>query len=324
MKKEKRNFIRSTGRMPGVLPGAAICAVLLLLTGCGNDNVAETPGSDGRVALQASGGIQTRATDAAWQTGDAIGIYMLEAGTTTLSESADNRKYATAGGDGKFSAGAAGQTIYFPVDGSTVDFTAYYPYRGTLSDGVFALDVSSQTDLPAIDLMSAKVESTPEAPLDKNHPAVAFTFRHLLTKLELNISAGNGISADDLQGLKVEITNQRTAGSYDPQYGAFGVDSEPVNTVTMNTAADGTLAQAILLPTTPTDGINPVITGRELVFTLKATGEVFRYPLPDDKGFLAGDKNIYNITINRTSLTVTAEVQNWNPGNGSGEQGSAE
>lgn len=324
MMKKERNFIR-TGRLPGVLPGAAICAALLLVSGCGDENNgAETPGSDGRVALQASGGIQTRATDAAWQTGDAIGIYMLEAGTTTLSESADNRKYATAGGDGKFSADAAGQTIYFPVDGSTVDFHAYHPYRGTLSDGVFALDVSSQTDLPAIDLMSAKVESTPEAPLDKNHPAVAFTFRHLLTKLELNISAGNGISADDLQGLKVEITNQRTAGSYDPQYGAFGVDSEPVNTVTMNTAADGTLAQAILLPTTPADGINPVIAGRELVFTLKATGEVFRYPLPDGKGFLAGDKNIYNITINRTSLTVTAEVQNWNPGNGSGEQGSAE
>ena len=324
MMKKERNFIR-TGRLPGVLPGAAICAALLLVSGCGDENNgAETPGSDGRVALQASGGIQTRATDAAWQTGDAIGIYMLEAGTTTLSESADNRKYATADGDGKFSAGAAGQTIYFPVDGSTVDFRAYHPYRGTLSDGVFALDVSSQTDLPAIDLMSAKVESTPEAPLDKNHPAVAFTFRHLLTKLELNISAGNGISADDLQGLKVEITKQRTAGSYAPHNELLGVASEPVKTITMNTAADGTLAQAILLPTTPADGINPVIAGRELVFTLKATGEVFRYPLPDDKGFLAGDKNIYNITINRTSLTVTATIENWNPGNGSGEQGSAE
>ena len=323
MKKEKRNFIRSTGRMPGVLPSAAICAALLLLTGCGNNNGVETPGSDGRVALQVNGGIETRATDTAWEKGDAIGSYMLKAGTTTLSEGAENRYYFTVDGSSTFAA-TAGQTIYFPVDGSTVDFRAYHPYRGTLSDGVFALDVSSQTDLPAIDLMSAKVESTPEAPLDKNHPAVAFTFRHLLTKLELNISAGNGISADDLQGLKVEITNQRTAGSYAPHNELLGVASEPVKTITMNTAADGTLAQAILLPTTPTDGINPVIAGRELVFTLKETGEVFRYPLPDDKGFLAGDKNIYNITINRTSLTVTAEVQNWNPGNGSGDNGSAE
>lgn len=328
MMKKKRNFIR-TGRLPGalsgILPGAAICAALLLVSGCGDENngTETTPESDGRVPLQVMGGIETRATDTAWEAGDAIGIYMLKAGTTDLSERAENRLYSTADGSGTFTA-TAEQTVYFPIDGSTVDFRAYYPHQTTLTDGAFALDMSNQTDLPAIDLMTARLASTQETPLDKNHPAVAFKFAHRLTKLELNISAGNGISATDLQGLKVEITNQRTSGSYAPQFETFGVDGEPVSTVTMNTSADGTLSQAILLPNTSADGINPVITGRELVFTLASTGEVFRWPVPDDKNFLAGDRNIYNITINRTSLTVTAEVQNWNPGNGSGEQGSAE
>ena len=323
MMKKKRNFIRSTGGMPGVLPGAAICAALLL-AGCGNDNGTETPESDGRVALQVNGGIETRATGTAWEKGDAIGIYMLKAGTTDISEEAENRRYSTADGSSTF-ATTAGQTIYFPIDGGTVDFRAYYPHRETLTDGVMALDVSSQTDLPAIDLMTAKVASTEAAPLDKNHPAVAFTFTHRLTKLELNITAGNGISASDLAGLKVEVTNQRTSGSYDPQFEAFGVDSDPVQTVAMNTSADGTLAQAILLPTTAADGINPIVAGREFIFTLQQTsGEVFRWSVPDDKGFLAGDRNIYNITINRTSLTVTATIEDWNPGNGSGDDGNAE
>lgn len=323
MMKKKRNFIRSTGGMPGVLSGAAICAALLLLAGCSKDNGMETPESDGRVALQVTSGIETRAIGTAWEKGDAIGIYMLEAGTTDISEEAENRRYSTADGTSTF-ATTAGQTIYFPIDGGTVDFRAYYPHRETLTDGVMALDVSSQTDLPAIDLMTAKVASTKAAPLDKNHPTVAFTFTHRLTKLELNITAGNGISASDLAGLKVEVTNQRTSGNYDPQFEAFGVSSDPVQTVKMNTSADGTLAQAILLPTTAADGINPIVAGREFIFTLKATGEVFRWSVPDDKGFLAGDRNIYNITINRTSLIVTATIEDWNSGNGSGDNGSAE
>lgn len=321
MKKEKWNFIHSTGRTPGMLPGAAICAALLLLTGCGNDNETETPGGDGRVALQVSSGIETRATDTAWESGDAIGIYMLKAGTTDISEEAENRRYFTADGGSAFTT-TAEQTIYFPRDGSTVNFTAYYPHQETLTDGVFALDVSNQTDLSAIDLMTAAVVTTEAAPLDKSHPEVAFTFRHRLTKLELKIAAGNGINEADLKGLKVEVTRQRTLGSYDPLHEAFSVNRESENTVTMNTTADGTLAQAILLPTV--DGINPVILGREFLFTLKTTGEVFRWSVPDKKLFGQGDRNIYNITIDRTGLTVTATIADWNSGNGDGEDGSAE
>lgn len=320
MKKGKWNFIRSTG----VLPGTAICAAALLLWGCEDrNNGTETPGSDGRVALQVSSGIETRATDTAWESGDAIGIYMLKAGTTSISEGAENRRYFTADGGSAFTT-TAEQAIYFPSDGSTVDFTAYYPHRTTLTDGVFALDVSNQTDLSAIDLMTAAVVTTGAASLDKSHPKVAFTFRHRLTKLELKIAAGNGINETDLKGLKVEVTRQCTSGSYDLLSGAFSVNPEPVNTVTMNTTDDGTLAQAILLPTIPVGGINPVITGREFLFTLKTTGEVFRWSVPDDKLFGQGDRNIYNITINRTGLTVTATIADWNPGNGSGNNGSAE
>ena len=288
-----------------------LAAALLLLAACGNDNEGAAPDGDGRVALQVSSGIMTRAYDNIWENGDAIGIYMLKTGTTTISEGAENRKYTTSDGSNSFTA-TARQTIYFPIDGSKVDFIAYYPYQPTLTNGAFALDVSTQTDLPAIDLMTAAVASTEAEPLDKNHYKVQFKFYHRLTKLELNITTGRGITAEDLKSLKVEATKQRTSGSYDPQFEAFGVDSEPVQTVELNTNADGTLAQAILLPTTAAGGINPILTGREFVFTLKVTGEVFRWAVPDDKGFEQGDKNIYDITINRTGVDVSAKIEKWN------------
>ena len=299
-----------------------MAAALLLSAGCSNDNET-TPENDGRVALQVSSGIRTRAHDNTWESGDAIGIYMLKAGTTDISEGAENRRYSTADGGSAFGT-TADRTIYFPIDGSKVDFQAYYPHQESLTNGAMALDVSDQTTPSAIDLMTAAVATTEVEPLDKNHYKVHFEFNHRLTKLELKITNGNGIGKSDLEGLKVEVTRQRTSGSYDPLLEAFGVDGQPVKTVVMNTNADGTLAQAILLPNTKADGINPIIAGREFLFTLKSTGEVFRWSVPDDKLFERGDKNIYNITINRNGPEVTAEIIDWNKGNGEGSDESAE
>lgn len=298
--------------MKGNKQSILMVAALLLLAGCSNDNEgAATPEGDGRVALEVSSGIESRAYDNKWESDDAIGIYMLKTGTATISEGAENRRYFTADGGSAFTA-TTEQTIYFPLDGSKVDFIAYYPYQKNLTKGAFTLDISTQTDLSAIDLMTAGTKTTEAEPLDKNHYKVHFKFAHRLTKLELNIGTGRGITTEDLKGLKVEVTKQRTSGSYDPQFETFGVDSEPVQTVELNTNAGGTLAQAILLPTTAADGINPIVTRREFLFTLKSTGEVFRWSVPDDKSFERGDKNIYNITINRSGVEVTATIEKWN------------
>lgn len=301
-----------------------IFAVAALLAGCSNDTDTDT-GNDARVSLQVSGGIniRTRAQDKDWDKGDAIGIYMVNAGSTDIAEESENRRYITAEGDGKFSP-APGKTIYFPIDGSTTDFLAYYPFEAALTNGTFPVDVSSQTDQTAIDLMTAKTVSTADKPLDKDHYKVSLAFTHRLTKLSLTIAAGNGIAAKDLAGLKVEITNQRAKGTYSPLSETFSVTSEPVQTIALNTTASGNSSVAILLPTTEPEGINPIVAGRQFVFTLAETGEVFRWDIPDGKSFKQGDKNIYDITINRTSLDVTATIIDWNEGNEGGEPGSAE
>lgn len=302
-----------------------LLAASALFVGCGNEDVApasvENGNNDGRVALRVNSGIQTRAAGKTWSQDDAIGIYMVNTGTQTVAESASNRLYkAQAPGESSaFEAEGAGNIIYYPVDGSSVDFLLYYPQR-SLTDNVYSIDVTNQNNLPAIDLMTAKVTGK-----DKTQPVIEPKFFHLLAKLKLNIKNGEGITVADLNGLKVDITNQRTKGSYnvlkEEMTLAQGQNGEEI---TLNTVADGTQSEAILLPTTEVDGINPIIDGRQLTFTLNATGETFKWDVPNEKQFEAGKENVYNITINRTPIGVTATIEDWTPGNAGGEDGSAE
>lgn len=319
---KKKNF-NGAGGLPGMLLGAAFCAVLLLPAGCGNDNETGAPNDDGRVPLKVTGGInvQTRAHDAQWDKDDQIGVYMYAAGATDIAEGATNVPYRkTDEGDGFI---PVNTPVYFPIDGGNVDFHAWYPYKDVTA-GAWTADLTDQTSQAALDLMTADARSNTEeggTVYNKLQPAVSLDFSHRLTKLALNIAPGSGISADDLKGLKVEITKQWKTATYDPEFGAIGFTEESAP-VTLLTDAGGTSAEAILFPDNLT-GKDPA-TGRQLVFTLKTSGEKFYWDIPEDKSFNSGDKNIYNITINRTTLDVTATITDWNKGNNGGEPGSAE
>lgn len=320
---KKKNFIRA-GRLPGMLLGAAFCTILLLPAGCSNDSETSASDSDSRVPLQVSGGIQvlTRAHDAQWDKDDRIGIYMYAVGKTDIAEGAANIPYKkTDTGDG-FT--PADTPIYFPIDGSDVDFHAWYPYKDVAGSD-WTADLTDQTSQAALDLMVADAKSSIReggTVYNKEHPAVRLNFEHRLTKLVLNITHGNGVSADELEGLQVEITKQWKTVTYDPAFNAIGFVQE-LAPVTLLTNAGGTFSEAILFPDDLTGKSSPT-TGRELVFTLRGNSEKFYWPVPDDKSFNSGEKNIYNITINRTGLEVTSSITDWTQGNGGGESGSAQ
>lgn len=315
----KKNFI-SAGRLPSVLLGAAFCTALFLPAGCAGDSETTMPDHEERVALQVSSGIdvQTRAHDDQWDSGDAIGIYMLSSDTPESI----NRKYTTTDDKektGNFSA-AEGQTIYFPVDGTTRDFIAYYPWQDIPEDRstTYDVDVTTQTTQKAIDLMgAAKVTGK-----DKNGPAVALVFTHKLVKLYMTIKPdGTSLKADDLKEMTVKLTNQYTKATYDVlTNGSVTVDTNGNPTaITLKTAADGSSAEGIVLPNTDTEDM-------QLTFELKS-GETFRWTVKEaelSKQFAAGSKYIYTITIGKTGLEVTSTVNDWKPGNGNGEPGSAE
>lgn len=294
-----------------------IFASAALLAGCSSDENEGVTTGDGRVALQVSSGIdvQTRAHDASWDEGDAIGIYMLNGDIWVEN----NRKYTTGSTakDGNFIA-AEGETIYFPTDGGTRDFIAYYPWREFVGGSTtYEVDVTDQTSQPAIDLMGAgKVTGK-----HKDDPTVAFVFTHKLVKLYMTIRAdGSSLQNSALKGMTVMLTNQHTQAKYNVLAGGdVTVDTQGgTKDIILKTAADGTSAEGIVLPAGDTEGML-------LAFKLK-DGTTFTWAVKEaekSQKFDAGSKYLYAITVGMTGLEVTSTVNDWAPGNGNGEPGSA-
>ena len=79
-------------------------------------------------------------------------------------------------------------------------------------------------------------------------------------------------------------------------------------------------SEGIVLPSANFDGMT-------LHLELSDGGSFFNWDLKNSQNadkFEAGKKYVYDITVNRSGLGVTATITDWTPGNGeNGEQGNA-
>lgn len=298
---------------------AGVAACTLLAASCSHDD--DLPGgndTDGRVALQVSSGIQTRAVNDQWETGDQIGIFMLNNGQNTVADDYGNVPYlvADAGAGGKaFS--PVSEVIYLPTNGDKRDVIAYYPYSADkVTEGVYNIDLTVQDPQKDIDFMLAgKVTDK-----SRNDANVSFLFAHKLVKIVMDIHPGNGVTADDLKNIAVSLTGQPTVGTFDVLNGQnVTATSTDKRDISLLANADGTYAEGIIFPSADYSGMS-------FVFTTPAIGS-YEWALSQSAKatqFEAGKKYLYMITVNKTDISVTATITDWLPGNADGESGDAE
>lgn len=299
-----------------MIPALGLLSATFLMVGCGSDDGTQ-PSGNNRVALRVTSGIETRAVDNKWQTGDAIGIYMLDGSDV---DTYANVRYTTQsdGESGTFNAAEAAKTIYLPTDGSTRDFIAYYPYSDklTAANTVYAIDLTEQDDQPAIDFMVAS-KVTGKSRTDYTVP---FVFAHKLSKIEMKIEPGADVTATDLAGITVNLTGQPTEGTFDVLASTdVTATSTAMTAITLKAAADGRSAEGIVFPSKD-------YVGMTLGFHTQGIGD-YAWPLSEStkaERFEAGKKYLYTITVNKTAISVTSAITDWIPGNGTGDTGSAE
>jgi predicted cupin superfamily sugar epimerase len=189
-------------------------------------------------------GVNTRATDTAWETGDQIGVYMLTAGRELNNDNvlAANRRYTTSDGNGVFTS-EPDEAIFYPEEEVAVDFVACYPYVASLDGFDYPVNITVQSDPAKIDLLYAKSATgyTSGSPV--------MTFYHRLTKVVFDVT---NLGSESLEGMTVRFSGLNTSGKFNLATTTFTqqesrADIEGVVAVDSN---DNTKARvtAILLP----------------------------------------------------------------------------
>ena len=278
---------------------------LAIFASCSDSDVGGLIGDANEVKFSATiGELQTRVTDNSWDTGDAIGVYALNAGNT-LSDAAifdekSNVKYTTTG-NGIFTAASA--QINFPETGN-LDFVSYYPYQTTIIDYKYNIDVSNQFNLATIDLLysnNAKGES-------KDIKDVDLDFDHILAKLVFNIELGSDITS--LEGLTVSINNIIIDGELALANGIVSIGStkkDIVPNVTVDNDNQSATATTIVVP-----GQN--LQDVEIVFTL---GEKDFKWTPTSQELASSMKYVYNLILTLDGsgmprvVPIKATISDW-------------
>lgn len=230
--------------------------------------------------------VQTRVVGNNWENGDKIGVFAIDHGSVlkeeAIVENYDNLSFSTTG-NGQFR--DDGQSIYYPIDGSAIDFVSYYPYKPNLTSYNYPVDISEQVDL----LYSNNLTN-----VTKNNSNNTLDFKRVLSKLAINIEPkGEG----SLAGLTVEVNNLKTKASFSLSNAEFVIDESSVGSLTLiPTGTDSKMtASSLLLPTTEQNTI-------EVVFKVDDTS-IYKWTVPH--ALESGNIYSYKIRLDGLSSEVT-------------------
>lgn len=315
------------------LASLAACAVMLL-GACSEENALNGSGDGAQTpvnlvariqqAASSAGGTDTPHTRTAigadgnttWTAGDAVGVFMLAPkifNPSGILPGGENVGYTVDPATGRLT--PVGTPILYPRDEEEeVNFFAYYPL-GTKGDGkitddyVYTLSVTDQNDPVSLDLLVASARGK-----KKSKEAVEFTFSHVLAKIQLDITLGEGLrDLDPGKITAVTITGMPTTTEYELLSIAGVKVSDPADIVTRreptpseNAAATFT---ALLVPH-DAPAATGAFTERRIIVTVDGTDYSGDISNNDHIGY--NRLYIYPVTVQRTGVTLgTPEIAEW-------------
>lgn len=259
----------------------------------------------------------TNKASAGFENNDEIKFYKLNADGDAVVDNSNIYKYAGGLNNGTLS---PVETPWYRDDFRTGDLiSAVYPANASaLASGASTFDWTCKstgtTNAHADDIMVAAPvadRNLGEIQADGN---VHFEFKHVLSKVSINLIAGEGFTNDEIRLSDVEMNNFKLSGTVDVIHGkatptgdatdAFNPKKlDNVYTVTGKTVVSS--YEAFVMPQT--------ITGNTVMVTVKLNGVKFEVKLDADKLFNPGAHNMLNLTLNKTGVVLSAEIKPWTP-----------
>lgn len=288
---------------------------LLSFVACSNDETFD-PLVDGPVPMTFTAGIDgvaTRATAAAFEAGDVVGIIPKKDGSVETAQA--NVAYTYNG-----SAFEASSPYYFQ-NYDAVTFNAYYPHKEDLAaDRIIGINTRAEYQTVETvnghnwnknDYLFASAETNVKS------PSVSYTgdkaFKHVMSKFTLTLKAGDGIT--DLQALTgYTLHDVIVDGRFDVTTGEVSLNEDATKqdiemTVLALTGRIVTCQPLILLP--QNTGIN-----LPLSLTVHYNGQRYaaELQLPEETKdkLAAGYHYLYTVKVSNTGLEITnASIEGW-------------
>lgn len=225
-----------------------------------------------------------------WEAGDAIGVYMLDAGTGNIRNSAMNIQYnaevTTTSTTTDFVAANGGIGIY----DQPCDFKAYYPYSSNedgkvdMGAGLYNIDLSDQTGgISAHDLMWAEANGMNTT--DLQNSGLSLTFHHKLVLLRVHVK--ENVTAEN-----VTVSGLNTVATFDLLSGTLSEGSTP-KSVSLYRTDEKNVFMGIMLPTTE-------LRNKMKLSITTTDGKKYQYTVPDGSSvdkFVGGCKYEYTINV---------------------------
>ena len=269
------------------------------------------------IRISASLNVYTRATDNSFEQGDALGLYLVKwtSGTPGILQGTGNY-----GDNLSFSLTSSGwqtsTTAKYPQDGEKLDFYAYHPYVSSSAlDGEgyrvhrAATDQRQESAYKGSDLLMASASG-----VSAGTAAVHLQFSHMLSKMEIELKAGEGLTLEELTKATITIKGVKTSGKVHLSSKAYQTDETKEDVIahgTFSLAAGGeklTGVSAIVYP-------QEIASGAELI-EIGLGEEKYLFTTTKPITLQAGYKSIFTITLSRNSLSVETGVTDWTEGEG--------
>ena len=174
---------------------------------------------------------------------------------------------------------------YYPAGSQNIDIVAYYPATAGTSFSV-ASNQTADASYKASDLMFASVSNQA-----KQAEAVNLAFTHKMAKLNVNITAGQGVSSIN----SLSVLNVRPTVSFNQATGEVGSASGDATSIAMSNEG-----AAVIPAQTINGGLLSIVTDQGT-----ATYSVA------DKAFAAGQLYTINITVNLRAVGTTTAITGW-------------
>lgn len=269
------------------------------------------PPAEPKIEIKINPGIDAaRATDNGFESGDCIGLYVVNYNGTapgTLASAGnhvDNMRFRY---DGTWTPDSP---VYWKDETTHADFYLYYPYASVTDVRAYSFDVrpdqSTEAAYKASDLLAGKALDV--APTEE---AILLPASHVMSRAVISLAAGAGFTPETLAAAAVSVRiNGVKCGSV--------VD---LSTGTATATGDATTVTPLRADNVYTAIIVPQTVAEGNIITVTADGREFNL----SKGFTfeAGQSHKFTVTLSKTSNGVNVGINPWaDDGNDNG--GTAE